>query len=111
MKIKNTMPDYPQLGFNGDLTVPTRYSAALRFSWVLQSPFFSRAVDEFGTTIDNPVTRDTLTNQPILHASGAKGMLRNLLRSELDETELRELFGNERSIRNQDEAYAGIVIP
>ena len=110
MKIKNTMPNYPQLGFSGDLTVPTRYSVALRFSWVLQTPFFSRAVDEFGT-IDNPITRDTLTNLPVLHASGAKGMLRGLLHNELDEDELRELFGNDREIKNQDDAYAGIVIP
>lgn len=110
MRLKNSMPDFKDLDVPHELRAPTRYSVALRFSWRQKTPFFSRAVDEFGT-IDNPVTRDTLTNQPVLHASGAKGMLRGLLCGELSETELREFFGNDREIKNQDDAWAGIVVP
>ena len=110
MKIKNSLTNYTDLAVTHNFLPPTKYSVAMTFSWTLKTPFFSRAIDEFGS-IDNPVTRDTLSNMPLLHASGAKGMLRNALTGDISDADILELFGNDCEIKDQDAALAGCIVP
>lgn len=91
---------------------PTATSLGMTFTWRLSTPFFSRGVTEF-CCIDNPVNRDRLSNCPILHATGAKGMLRAAFRSNQpseDSPSTLYLFGNNRDIREAEQGQAGALV-
>ena len=110
MDVKNGMVQHPDLAVPHRLMPPTRYSISLRLEWVLKTPFFSRSTEEFGA-IDNPLTKDTLTNYPVLHGSGAKGMLRHTaVANQVTEREVLTLFGNTTDIQDADAAIAGMVV-
>ena len=80
---------------------------ALQLSWTLQTPFFSRSGNKFDA-VDNPVSRDYLSNTPVLKASGAKGMLANLLKMQ-DNSIACELFG-EKNATDSDTGKKGNLI-
>lgn len=110
MGVKNSMAQHPELAVPHRLLPPTRYSISLRLEWVLKTPFFSRSIEEFGA-IDNPLTKDTLTNYPVLHGSGAKGMLRHIaVTNQLPEEEILALFGNTTDIKDAESAVSGVVV-
>lgn len=91
---------------------PTATSLGMTFSWRLSTPFFSRGITEF-CCIDNPVSRDRLTNCPVLHATGAKGMLRAAFASNQpgkDSPNILYLFGNDRDIKEAEQGHAGALV-
>lgn len=87
-----------------------RRGLSIELRWNLQSPFFSRSESEFDA-VDNPIARDSLSQLPILRASGAKGMLRHVFK-QFAEPELEAgLFGElNRDASDEISASAGSLV-
>lgn len=106
-----TQKQYPEfIPALADRALPTPTSLRMIFSWQLATPFFSRGIAEF-SAIDNPVSRDWLTQSPILHAAGAKGMLRGVYQQNESPENVLYLFGNDRDLKQPEDARAAVLIP
>lgn len=85
-----------------------RQGMVFQIKWKLATPFFSRADLELDAA-DNPICRDTLSGQPILRASGAKGMLAHRLRA-TDAQMSDFLLGPEVSPGETHEGFCGRLV-
>ena len=105
---KKCYPDFLPQDVSADL-LPNENCCGFHFSWTLKTPFFSRGIAEF-SAVDNPISRDRLTEYPCLHASGAKGMLRHTFDPVADKDRILFLFGNDREVKSQADALAGSLV-
>lgn len=88
--------------------LPNEGSCGILAEWTLATPFFSRGISEF-SAVDNPVSRDRLSGEPILHASGARGMLRHACDGACSPEEISDLFGNDRELESDEVGFSGFL--